>query len=105
MNDLYSLPNIFRVVKSRRMRWAGHVAGMGERRGLYRVLVEKPEGKRPLGRPRCRWENINKIDLQEVRCGGLDWIELAEDSDRWWVLVNAVMNLRVPYYAGNFLTS
>jgi len=78
------------------MRWAGNVAHMGERRGVYSVLVGKPEGKRPLGRPRCRWEDNNKMDLQEVGCGGMDWIELAHDRDRCWALVNAVMNLWAP---------
>ena len=78
------------------MRWAGHVARMRERRGAYRVLVGKPEGKRPLGRPRRRWEDNIKIDLHEVECGGMDWIELAQDRDRWWEIVNVVMNLRVP---------
>jgi len=73
-----------------------HVARIGERRGVYRVFVGKPEGKRPLGRPRRRWENNIKIDLQEVGCGGMDWIELAQDRDRWRALVNRVMNLRVP---------
>ena len=105
LNDLYSSPNIVRVIKSRRMRKAGHVARMGERRGVYRVLVGKPEGKRPLGRPRRRWEDNIKFNLQEVGCGVVDWIEMAQDRDSWWVLVNAVMNLRVPYYAGYFLTS
>jgi hypothetical protein len=84
------------VIKSRRIRWAGNVARMGEGRGVYRVLVGKPEGKRPLGRPRYRWEDNIKMDLQEVGCGGMDWIELAQDRDRWRELVNAVMSLRVP---------
>jgi len=69
---------------------------MGKRRGVYRVLVRKPEGKRPLGRPRRRWEDNIKMDVQEVICGGIDWIDLAQDRDRWRALVNAVMNLRVP---------
>ena len=96
LNDLYSSPNIVRVIKSRRTRWAGHVARMGEGRGMYRVLVGKPEGKRPLGRPRHRWEDNIKMDLQEAGSGGRDWIELAQDRDRWQDLVNAVMNLWVP---------
>jgi len=95
-NYLYSSTNIVRVIKSRGMRWAGHVARMGEGRGVYRVLVGKPEGKRPLGRPRRRWEDNIKMDVQEVGCGGMDWIELAQDRDRWRALVNSVMNLRVP---------
>ena len=94
-NDLYCSPNIVEVIKSRRMRWAGHMAHMGEGRGVYRVLVGKPEGKRPLGRPRRRWEDNIKMDLQEVGREGMDWIELAQDRDRWRALVNAVM-LRVP---------
>ena len=96
LNDLYCSPIIVRVIKSRRMRWAGHVARMGERIGMYRVLVGKPEGKRPLGRPRRRWADNIMMDLQEVGCGGMDWIELAQDKDRCRALVNAVMNLRVP---------
>ena len=96
LNDLYSSPNIVRVIKSRRMRWAGHVARMGEGRGVYRVLVGKSEGKRPLGRHRRRWVDNIRMDLQEVRCGYMDWIGLAYDRDRWWTLVSAAMNLRVP---------
>ena len=76
----------------------------GERRGVYRVLVGKHKGKRPLGRPRRRCEDNIKMDLQEVGCGGTDWIDLAQDGDRWQALVNAVMSLRVTYNAGNFLT-
>jgi len=95
LRDLYSLPTIVRVVKSRRMRWEGHVARMGEGRGVHRVLVGKPEGRRPLGRPRRRWKDNIKMDLQEVGGGG-DWMELAQDWDRWRALVNTVMNLRVP---------
>jgi len=84
------------VIKSRRMRWAGHAARMREGRVVYRVLAGKPEGKRPLGRPRSRWEDNIKMDLQIVGCGGMDWIELALDRDRWRALVNAAMNLRIP---------
>ena len=93
--DLYSSPNIVRVIKSRRMRWAGHVVRMGEKRGVYRVLVGKPEGRRPLGRPRLRWVDNNRTDLHEVGCGYMDWIRLAQDRDRWRTLVSAVMNLRL----------
>jgi len=96
LNDLYCSPNIVRVMISRRMRWAGHVARMGERRAIYRVLVGKLEGKRPLGRPRRRWEDNIRMDLQKMGCGSVDWIELAQDRDRWRVVVNAVMSLLVP---------
>jgi hypothetical protein len=96
LNDLYSLPNIVRVVKSRRMRWAGHVARMGEGRGVHRVLVGKPDGNRPLGRPRRRWEDNIKMDLQEVWGVRGDWMELAQDRDRWRALVGTVRNFRVP---------
>jgi len=96
LKDLYSSPNIVRVIKSRRMRWAGHVARMSEERGVYRVLVGKPKGRRPLGRPRREWVDNIRTDLQEVGCGYIDWIGLAQDKDRWRTLVSAVMNLRVP---------
>jgi hypothetical protein len=96
LNDLYCSPNIVRVIKSRRMRWAGHVARMGEERGVYRLLVGKPKGRRPLGRPRRRWVDNIRMDLQEVGCGYMDWIELAQDRDSWRTLVSALMNLRVP---------
>ena len=91
-SDLYSSPNIVRVIKMRRMRWAGHVARMGEERVLYRVLV----GRRPLGRPRRRWVDNIRMDLQEVGCGYVDRIGLAQDRDSWRTLVIAVMNLRIP---------
>ena len=77
------------------MTWVGHVACMGARRGIYRVLVVKPEGKRPFGRLMCRWEDNIKLDLQEMGCGSMDWIKLPQDRDRWWALVNVVMNLQV----------
>jgi len=96
LSDLYCSPNIIRVIKSRRMRWAGLVARMGESRVIYRVLEGKLEGKRPLGRIRSRWEDNIKMDLQEVGCGDMDWIDLAEEMDRWRALVDVVMNLRFP---------
>jgi len=96
LSDLYSLPIIVCVVKSRRMRWVGHVARMGEGRGVHRVLVGKPEGRRPLGRPRRRWEDNIKTELQEVGGGFGDRMELAQDRDRWQALVSMVMNFQVP---------
>jgi len=104
LNDLYSSPNIVQVIKWRRMRWAGHVARMGEERGVYMVLVGKLEGRRPLGRPRRRWVDNIRMDLQEVRCGYMDWIGLALDR-QVADAVSAVMNLGVPRNAGNFLTT
>ena len=83
----------------------GHVAHMGESRGVYSFLMGKPDGKRPLGRSRHRWEDNIKMDLQEVGCGGMDWIGVVQDRDRWWALVNAVMNLQVPENAGNLLAN
>jgi len=96
LNDLYSSSIIFRVIKVRIVRWAERVARMREERGVYSVSVLKPEGRRLLGRPRRRWEDTIKMDLKEVGCRGMDWIELAQDRDRWRGLVNAVMKLRVP---------
>jgi hypothetical protein len=95
-NYLYSLPNIVRVVKLRRMRWVGHVAHMGEDEGVHRVLVWKPEGKRPLERPRHRWKDNIKMDLQEVGGGRGDWMELAQDRDKWQALVSMVRDCWVP---------
>jgi hypothetical protein len=96
LHSLYSSPNIIRVIKSRRMRWAGHVARMGEGRGVYSVLVGRPEGKRPLGRPRRRWEDNSKLNLRERSIDGANWIQLAQNGIQWRAFVNTVMNLRVP---------
>jgi hypothetical protein len=96
LHNLYFSPNIIRVIKSSWMRWAGHVARMREKRNAYRILLGKPEGRRPLGRPRRRWVDNIQIDLRELRWGGMDWIDLAQDRDQWRALVNTVMNLRVP---------
>jgi hypothetical protein len=96
LRDLYSSPNVIRIIKSRRMRWAGHVARMGEKTNMYRLLVGKLEGKRPLGRPRRRWIDNIKMDLLEIGLNVVDWIDLAQDRYRWRALVNSVMNLRVP---------
>jgi hypothetical protein len=95
LHNLYSSPDIIRQVKLRRMRWAGHVAPMGEGRNVYRVLMGTREGKRPLERPRSRWEDGLKMDLGEIDWGGEEWIHLAQDRDRWRAVVNAVMNVRV----------
>jgi hypothetical protein len=96
LHSLYFSPTIVRMIKLREMRWAGHVARMGKGRGVYRVLVGRPEGKRSLGRPRRRWEDNIKMDLREIGIDGANWIRLAEDKVQWRVFVNTVMNLRVP---------
>jgi hypothetical protein len=96
LHNLYLLLNIISIIKSRRMRWAGHVAPIGEKWSAYRILVGKLEGKRPLGRPRCRWVDNIKMDLGEIGWGGRDWIDVAQDRDQWRALMNTVMNLRVP---------
>jgi hypothetical protein len=95
LHILYSSPNIIRQIKSRRMRWAGHEARMGEERNVYRVLMGKQERKRPLGKPRRRWEDGTRLDLREIGWGNVDLIQLAQDRDWWRALVNTVMNLRV----------
>jgi hypothetical protein len=96
LQNLYSSPNIIRMIKSRRMRWAGHVTRMGKKRNAYKLLVGKLEGKRPLGRPRRRWVDNIKIDLREIGWDGMNWIDLAQYRHQWRVLVNTAMNLRVP---------
>jgi hypothetical protein len=95
LHILYSFPNIIRQIKSRRMRWAGHVARMGKERNVYRVLVGKPEGRRPLGRPRHKWENEIRVDLREIGWGSVEWIQLVQNRDRWRSLANTVINLQV----------
>jgi hypothetical protein len=95
LHILYSSPNIVKVIKSRRMRWAGHVARNGKGRGVYRVLVGRSEGKRPLGRPRRKWEDNIKMELRETEIDGANWIQLAQDRVQWRACVNTVMNLRV----------
>jgi hypothetical protein len=96
LQRLFSSPNIVRVIKSRRMWWARHVARMGEGRGVYRALVVRPEGKRPVGKHRRRWEDNIKLDLMEIGIDGANWIQLAQDTVQWRAFVNTVMNLRVP---------
>jgi hypothetical protein len=96
LHRLYSSRNIVRVIKSRRMSWAGHVARMREGRGVYRFSVGRPEGKRPLRRPRRRWEDNIKMELREIGIDGANWIRLAQDRVQWRAFVNTVMNLRVP---------
>jgi hypothetical protein len=96
LHDLYSSPSIIRIIKSRRTRWAGHGARMGEKRNAYRLLMGKPKGKRPLGRPRRRWVDNIRMDVGEVGWDDVDWIGLAQNGNRWRALVNSVLNLRVP---------
>jgi hypothetical protein len=96
LRDLYSSPYIVRVIKSRRVRWAGHVARIGEGRGVYSILIGGPEGKRPLGRPRHRWEDNINMDLRKIGIDGENWIQLAQDMVQWWTFVNTVMNLWLP---------
>jgi hypothetical protein len=95
LHNLYSFQDIIRQVKSRRMRWAGHVSRMGEEREVYKVLLGNPEGKGPLGRPRRRWEDGIRKDIREIVLGGVDWIQLSQDMDQWRAVVSVVMNLRV----------
>jgi hypothetical protein len=95
LHNMYSSPDIIRQIKSRSMRWVGHVAGMGDGRNVYRGLVGKPEGKSPLGQQRRRWKDGIKMDLREIGLGGRRWIHLAQDRDPWWAVANAVMNLWV----------
>jgi hypothetical protein len=96
LHNLFSSPSMISIIKSRRLRWAVHVARMGEKRKVYRLLVGKPEGKRPLGKPRRRWIDNIKMDLLQIGLNVVDWIGLAQDRYRWRALVNAVMNLRIP---------
>jgi hypothetical protein len=96
LHDLYSSPSIIRIIKARRMKWEGHIARMWKKRSTYNMLVRKPEGRRPLGRPRRRWLNNIKIDLVDVGWGDVDWIGLSQDRHRWRVLVNSILNIRVP---------
>jgi hypothetical protein len=101
LHDLYSSPSLIRIIKLRRLRWAGHVVGMPEERNMYRLLVGKPEGKRPLGRPRWSWVDNIKMDLAQIGLGDVDWIGIVQDRDKWRALVNVVKNLQVLQYAGN----
>jgi hypothetical protein len=96
LHDLCSSPSIIKIIKSKRIRWAVHVARMGEKRNACRLLIGKPEGRRPLGRPRCRWVDIIRMNLGEVGWGGVDWIGLAQNRDKWIALVNTVMNPSSP---------
>jgi hypothetical protein len=101
LHNLYCSPSLIRFIKSRRMRWAGNVARIGEKINAHRTLVGKPESKTPLGRRRLRWEDNIRMDLREIGWGSMDWINLAQDRNQKWALVNTVMNLRVPQNLGN----
>jgi hypothetical protein len=105
LHSLYSSLNIVRVIKSRRLRWVGHVAHMGEGRGVYRVLVGRPKGKRPLGRPRHRWEDNIKLDLMEIGINGTNWIQLAQDRVQWWAFMNMVSIKKAGYFLTSFLNN
>jgi hypothetical protein len=105
LHNLCASLHIVRVIKSRRMRWAGHVARIGAMRNEYKILVGKPEGKRPLGRPRCPWKDNIRIDIREIEWEGVYWMHRAQDRVQWRALVHTVTNLRVPKKARNFLTS
>jgi hypothetical protein len=96
LHDLYCSPSIIRIIRSRRMRWAGHVALIGDKRNAYRLFLGKQEGNRPLGKPRRRWVDNIRMDLGEVGWGDVDWIGLVQDRNRWRAVVNSVLNLRVP---------
>ena len=96
LQSWYCSPNIFRVIKSRRLRWAGHVARMEEGKSAFKILTSTPTGKRPLGRPRRRWENVNRMNLKEIGINTRNWVDSAQDKVYWRALVNAALNLRVP---------
>jgi hypothetical protein len=96
LHDLYSSPSTIRIIKSKRMRWVGHQTQLGQKRNVYTLLVGKPEGKRLLRRPRCRWVNNMRTDLLELGRGGVDWIGLAQDRNKWRAFMNSLMNLQVP---------
>jgi hypothetical protein len=96
LHNLYSSPSIIRMIKSRSMRWAEHVARMLEKRNAFRILVASQKDRRPLGRPRRRWVDNNKMDLREIVWDGMDWINVPQDRDKWRALANTVLNLRVP---------
>jgi hypothetical protein len=96
LHNLYSSSNVIRIIKSRKMKWAGNVARIREKKNSYKIFVRKPERNRPIGRPRRRWQDNIKMDLREIGWGGMDWIDLAQDMEQWKTLVNTVMNIQVP---------